>query len=90
MGHEAGTPHCLKPLAFFLPTGINILMNKKRPCPTCRKLTFWTDNPYHPFCSKKCRLIDLGAWADEKFKIPDKESELTEEEKELLEKTKPI
>lgn len=27
-------------------------------------------NPARPFCSDRCRLIDLGAWADESFKIP--------------------
>jgi len=29
-----------------------------------------TDNPYRPFCSERCKQIDLGAWADEKFAIP--------------------
>jgi len=39
-------------------------------CPTCKKKTTWTSqNIYRPFCSKRCKLIDLGDWADEKFKI---------------------
>ncbi|MBB3332656.1 hypothetical protein BDK63_003556 [Halomonas campaniensis] len=34
-------------------------------CPQCRKKVVWReDNPYRPFCSERCRLIDLGAWAD--------------------------
>lgn len=46
----------------------------KRPlevaCPQCRTLVVWSaDNPYRPFCSKRCRLIDLGAWADESHRI---------------------
>jgi uncharacterized protein len=41
-------------------------------CPTCRRPVDWTpDSPYRPFCSERCRLIDLGAWFDEKHRIPD-------------------
>jgi endogenous inhibitor of DNA gyrase (YacG/DUF329 family) len=29
------------------------------------------DSPYRPFCSDRCRLIDLGAWLSEAHKIPD-------------------
>ncbi|SHF49750.1 hypothetical protein SAMN02745148_02778 [Modicisalibacter ilicicola DSM 19980] len=39
-------------------------------CPECRKKVVWTtDNPYRPFCSKRCRLLDLGAWAEESHRI---------------------
>ncbi len=39
-------------------------------CPQCRKKVQWReDNPYRPFCSKRCRLIDLGAWADGSHRI---------------------
>ncbi|HVZ18422.1 MAG TPA: DNA gyrase inhibitor YacG [Terriglobales bacterium] len=31
-------------------------------CPTCRKLVL-RDDPDFPFCSERCRLIDLGKWA---------------------------
>jgi endogenous inhibitor of DNA gyrase (YacG/DUF329 family) len=41
----------------------------KVKCPTCRKRNEWTDNPYRPFCSERCKLIDLGAWATEKYKV---------------------
>jgi len=31
----------------------------------------WTEaNKYRPFCSERCKLIDLGAWAEEKYSIP--------------------
>jgi endogenous inhibitor of DNA gyrase (YacG/DUF329 family) len=41
-------------------------------CPTCRRPVEWTpDSAYRPFCSERCRLIDLGAWFDEKHRIPD-------------------
>ncbi|HXG50173.1 MAG TPA: DNA gyrase inhibitor YacG [candidate division Zixibacteria bacterium] len=39
-------------------------------CPTCRAETPWQNNPYRPFCSERCRLIDLGAWIEERHRIP--------------------
>lgn len=40
-------------------------------CPTCRKSVPWSeDNPDRPFCSERCRLIDLGAWAEGRHHIP--------------------
>jgi endogenous inhibitor of DNA gyrase (YacG/DUF329 family) len=40
-------------------------------CPRCGKPVPWsTDNPYRPFCSERCRLIDLGQWATESYRIP--------------------
>ena len=39
-------------------------------CPTCRQQTAWDNNPQRPFCSKRCQLIDLGAWVEERYKIP--------------------
>lgn len=36
-------------------------------CPTCQKqIQYDQNNPYRPFCSKRCKLIDLGEWFDEK------------------------
>ena len=33
-------------------------------CPTCKRESEWsTDNAFRPFCSERCRLLDLGAWA---------------------------
>jgi endogenous inhibitor of DNA gyrase (YacG/DUF329 family) len=40
-------------------------------CPACGKKDTWhKDNPSRPFCSERCKLIDLGEWADEKFRVP--------------------
>jgi endogenous inhibitor of DNA gyrase (YacG/DUF329 family) len=40
-------------------------------CPTCNKQGTWTpDNASRPFCSPRCKLIDLGAWAEEEHRIP--------------------
>jgi endogenous inhibitor of DNA gyrase (YacG/DUF329 family) len=40
-------------------------------CPTCGKETVWSQqNPWRPFCSERCRLLDLGAWATASHRIP--------------------
>jgi uncharacterized protein len=39
-------------------------------CPTCRTPTAWHGNVHRPFCSLVCRLIDLGVWLDERYRIP--------------------
>lgn len=45
---------------------------RKVSCPTCGKAVEWTDqNPYRPFCSERCKQIDLGAWAAEEYRIPE-------------------
>ncbi|WP_111643233.1 DNA gyrase inhibitor YacG [Marinimicrobium alkaliphilum] len=45
----------------------------KLQCPTCKTTVYWrSDYPYRPFCSERCRLIDLGEWASEGHKIPGK------------------
>ena len=41
------------------------------PCPLCKSRAKWKDNPFRPFCSERCRLIDLGAWANESYRVPD-------------------
>jgi endogenous inhibitor of DNA gyrase (YacG/DUF329 family) len=39
-------------------------------CPTCKREIDWSASPFRPFCSERCRLIDLGAWLSEKHAIP--------------------
>lgn len=44
---------------------------KTVPCPACKGPSLYAPgNPYRPFCSARCRQIDLGAWASEAFKLP--------------------
>ena len=41
-------------------------------CPACGgDAVFAPSNPYRPFCSERCKTIDLGAWANESFRVPD-------------------
>jgi endogenous inhibitor of DNA gyrase (YacG/DUF329 family) len=51
-------------------------MPKTVKCPTCHSETAWEDNPHRPFCSKRCQLIDLGAWASEKYRLPSEDLEI--------------
>ncbi len=42
-------------------------------CRQCRKILQYrkvSDLPYFPFCSERCKLLDLGGWLDEKHRIP--------------------
>ena len=39
-------------------------------CPTCSSETTYNGNPFRPFCSERCKLIDLGRWASEEFRMP--------------------
>ena len=49
--------------------------NKKNiTCPACLEKTEWEGNPYRPFCSERCSLIDLGKWSDERYAIADRNS----------------
>ena len=39
-------------------------------CPQCSKPVVWSpESAYRPFCSKRCQLLDLGAWAEESHRI---------------------
>jgi uncharacterized protein len=43
------------------------------PCPRCGQPSeFSSANPWRPFCSERCRIADLGAWASERYRIPAK------------------
>ncbi len=40
-------------------------------CPTCGRPVAWTEaQTFRPFCSERCKLVDLGAWATETYAIP--------------------
>jgi endogenous inhibitor of DNA gyrase (YacG/DUF329 family) len=40
-------------------------------CPTCGVVVVWIpDNRWKPFCSERCKMIDLGQWATEKYRVP--------------------
>ncbi|MEW5744100.1 MAG: DNA gyrase inhibitor YacG [Nitrospirota bacterium] len=56
-------------------------------CPVCKRTTTWEENPWRPFCSERCKLVDLGKWAAEEYKVPgepsrDEENERSGEDRE--------
>ena len=60
-------------------------MSEKKPliitCPQCGKEMEWdTRNPFRPFCSERCRLIDLGKWANEEYRVEQRERDAGDQE----------
>lgn len=50
-------------------------------CPRCgQDCLFSSENPFRPFCSERCKIIDLGAWASESYKVPVQGSDPDESE----------
>ena len=68
-------------------TGIR--MPHSPTCPTCRQAVSWQGNPFRPFCSDRCRTLDLGAWADEAYRIPGEPGEPEVEPGEPVERRPP-
>jgi endogenous inhibitor of DNA gyrase (YacG/DUF329 family) len=53
-------------------------------CPQCKKeAVFSKENPFRPFCSERCKLIDLGEWASEGYAIPEQEKTILNEDDEF-------
>ena len=50
-------------------------------CLTCEQPTRWQDNPFRPFCSERCKLIDFGRWANGEYCVPGEPGSLTETER---------
>jgi len=44
-------------------------------CPQCGKRAYWEGNPFRPFCSERCKLIDLGSWIRGDYVIKGEEKE---------------
>ena len=64
----------------------------KHRCPICKTATDSQVHKEFPFCSERCRLADLGAWASEKYVVSDPvfdEAELEELDRETDARRKP-
>ena len=42
-------------------------------CPKCDKSFNYYDSEFRPFCCEKCKMIDLGHWFEESYRVPSKE-----------------
>ena len=50
-------------------------------CPTCGRPVPWTpQSRWRPFCSERCRLIDLGEWASERYRVPGEPASVSPED----------
>ena len=47
-------------------------------CSHCGRTAPWEGNPYRPFCSERCKLVDLGHWLAEDYRLPVPEGEAEE------------
>ncbi|HEY7943487.1 MAG: DNA gyrase inhibitor YacG [Burkholderiales bacterium] len=53
-------------------------------CPQCgNAVELAPENRFRPFCSERCKLIDLGAWASESYRVPVAEDPAEPEESEI-------
>lgn len=51
-------------------------------CPTCKREIEWSDAfPWRPFCSERCKMVDLGAWFSEQHAIPGEAADTTDDQK---------
>ena len=41
-------------------------------CPICGKPVEWKNNSFRPFCSERCKLVDLGRWVSDEYSVPGK------------------
>jgi endogenous inhibitor of DNA gyrase (YacG/DUF329 family) len=55
-------------------------------CPHCGKEIEYEGNEFRPFCSERCKLLDFGDWADERYNLPTENSELSEADIDAIEK----
>ena len=58
----------------------------KVKCPQCGREVEYEGSEFRPFCSERCKLLDLGAWADEEYALPAEPAEMTESDIAEIEK----
>jgi endogenous inhibitor of DNA gyrase (YacG/DUF329 family) len=52
-----------------------------KECSVCKKpVASRAENPAFPFCSKRCRMVDLGRWLGEEYRVPDRQADEQEDE----------
>jgi len=56
-------------------------------CPNCGKRIEWSESEFRPFCSEKCKLLDLGEWIEGNYSVPDESSSLSDEDLQKIEES---
>ena len=54
-------------------------MAREVSCPRCGTRHEWQGNPWRPFCSERCKLIDLGGWLTGQNSIPGEDAEIPDD-----------
>ncbi|MBP9673559.1 MAG: DNA gyrase inhibitor YacG [Bacteriovoracaceae bacterium] len=57
----------------------------KVKCPYCKKQFEYKSSKYRPFCSERCKMVDLGHWLEESYQIPLEKSEESEDQEKQIE-----
>ncbi len=55
-------------------------MPREVSCPRCGRRHEWEGNPFRPFCSERCKMIDFGGWLEERNAIPGEPAEIPDED----------
>ncbi len=55
-------------------------MPKRIKCPRCGNETEFEGNPFRPFCSERCKLVDLGNWVSGVYRVPTRTVDEQEDE----------
>jgi endogenous inhibitor of DNA gyrase (YacG/DUF329 family) len=63
------------------------MKQKNIKCPICKKEAPWDGNAFRPFCSERCRLIDLGKWASDEYRIAGEKKEIPDADREEINHT---
>ncbi len=56
-------------------------MIRSYPCPRCGEPSQWQNNVFRPFCSERCKMVDLGAWASDEYRVATQDSPAAEGQK---------
>lgn len=67
------------------PHTLDTTMMTTQLCPICQKLAETAGNPHLPFCSERCKLLDLGRWAAGDYRIAGESVNLVEVNEEVTE-----
>lgn len=63
------------PVTAALTDSTPLVATRTVTCPACKGPSLYgPGNPWRPFCSQRCKQMDLGAWASESFALPDTNS----------------
>lgn len=78
-------------LAAGAPRSYPRIVARLASCPICKKdVAVRAENPSYPFCSPRCRQVDLGKWLGEEYRVPDKVADEQEDELPSMEDDGPV